>query len=1205
MIVDAQESVPAVVTEDAASEETEFLVTAEEQSAEAASEAEDAALGPFVAPSEAGATQASGATLPLPQESVQEPMGTVEEEPSSPSMTLCINELQWMGTDVSTADEWLEIAAIGSGATRLSLEGWSIVSVQNGTEETMITFTAGHDIAAGEFRIVSNYAAQVSRLSVESMLVTTSVSLPNTQLLLRLYDDLGVLIDEVDDGSSAPFAGANPSGGSKASMERMDCLQPGTSKANWGTATVALGLDEGSPVLGTPGYANSVTESEEEEEDPGDSSGSTIQMEPFYKPIISEILPDPPGLDTAEWIEIENSGSGTLLLDGWSLARGTSVFRFPPGTGSLLGSGQTLQLPASITKLTLPNAGGTVELLYHAQIVDRLTYPALPEGISFGRILGEEEPRSLCVPTPGRLNTLLLPTFAIEGVTPSATVSTINLSLTALSGSMAGAMCSWNFGDGYLYDKCNPPSHAMRSIGHTTINVSIQDYCGNTVIQSVTITVDAKNKKNEEEKAAPSCTPRFFSGVTVTEFLPDPVGDEAAGEWIELHNVSDQLVDLCGWSVDDAQGGSKPFRLQDRSLFPGEYVLLPRSESKITLNNGKDSVRLIAPLPNGGTGVLLDVSFESAMEGESYALREDGEWLWTPRPTPGALNQFRAGDPWPGATAVVISAALPDPKGKDEGLEWVELRNVTDSSQWLFGNWELRTQDGRSVSVHGTGFRPRNTVRIPLDSTMITLRNTDGAIRLIDPNGNTRSVLAWANTKAGHAVKREELTLVSLDHASYMGSGVFRGRRNGERPAHAWTMRDLLLPENDGVYTSIIYEREILIKSLMENKKIELEMSADGMEIERIYLDGTELYPLLLRMGLAHVPGRETLSQRREYVVYEAEARKEKRGIWRNAETTLHIDALQERERVRDIVEREGVRLTVGPESGLVEQGAVLEIVTNTPARIEREILPGLWMTYIGGAVTRDGPMRFRAVFHDGDLLASSSVLERAYVLKRDHYPHCITVSEIYPSPQKDEGEWVELYNHCDQTIPLAGWLIDDEEGKGSRPIFLEMDQVIPAQSYHLLTGSVLGKIAFNNSGDSVVLRSPDGRIAATIAFPSIKKGWSYALVGDQHCVTQRPTPGETNVCFIAPKPAAKRKASAAKKVIIGLATKYVVDVRSVPDAPSSQSDLRAQLSGQLAGNDGILLSTVPNAVPWQLLLSVILCTVVAGVWWGWRRKTD
>lgn len=164
-----------------------------------------------------------------------------------------ISEVLWMGSDLSTADEWVEMTN-PSDAETLDLSGWTLWTLSSKGDDTLIVrFLTGTTLEPGASAIIANAGAAASRLLDEPDVITTAMSLPNTKLRLTLRDHKGSVVDQVDDGIGAPFAGANPSGGTKASMERIDLLVAGTEPTNWRSATRASGLDDGANLLATPG----------------------------------------------------------------------------------------------------------------------------------------------------------------------------------------------------------------------------------------------------------------------------------------------------------------------------------------------------------------------------------------------------------------------------------------------------------------------------------------------------------------------------------------------------------------------------------------------------------------------------------------------------------------------------------------------------------------------------------------------------------------------------------------------------------------------------------------------------------------------------------------------------------------------------------------------------------------------------------------
>ena len=164
-----------------------------------------------------------------------------------------ISELMWPGSTASTADEWIEL--YNSSDATVDIAGWTL-TYRSGSEDKVMLVLDAAEIPAGQTFLIANYAAdhKNSLLAVEPQRVDAAVSLPNTKLLLQLYDGDpqagGQLIDVADDGRGAPFAGDSAS---KSSMVRIAFDQPGDQPESWATATEQSGWDAGASELGTPG----------------------------------------------------------------------------------------------------------------------------------------------------------------------------------------------------------------------------------------------------------------------------------------------------------------------------------------------------------------------------------------------------------------------------------------------------------------------------------------------------------------------------------------------------------------------------------------------------------------------------------------------------------------------------------------------------------------------------------------------------------------------------------------------------------------------------------------------------------------------------------------------------------------------------------------------------------------------------------------
>lgn len=153
------------------------------------------------------------------------PLGIINVANAATPGSIIINEVAWMGTTVSTADEWIEL--YNTTGADIDLSGWTI---EDDAIETY-TITSG-TIPAGGFFLIED--------------AVINISLGNTGDSLILKDDLAQTIDTVNSTGGMWFAGDNTN---KYTMERIDPNLDGDDSANWADSLV---------VDGTPGAVNSV-----------------------------------------------------------------------------------------------------------------------------------------------------------------------------------------------------------------------------------------------------------------------------------------------------------------------------------------------------------------------------------------------------------------------------------------------------------------------------------------------------------------------------------------------------------------------------------------------------------------------------------------------------------------------------------------------------------------------------------------------------------------------------------------------------------------------------------------------------------------------------------------------------------------------------------------------------------------------------------
>lgn len=299
-----------------------------------------------------------------------------------------------------------------------------------------------------------------------------------------------------------------------------------------------------------------------------------------------------------------------------------------------------------------------------------------------------------------------------------------------------------------------------------------------------TSTTTTETSTTSEVTSAPASTPSKWP--IFSEALPNPEGSDSTNEWIELYNPYGEELALAGLSLDDGEGGSSPYKLSE-TLAAESYLLISVTESKITLNNDSDHLRLLGV--NGE--ILWDVPYEGSKEGLSYAWFGDF-YDWTEESTPGTENA------WAGEAAdaevesaseestyvdgdlsdqVEVTEVFPNPEGPDTEEEWIEITNGGDEAVNL-GNWTLDDGEGGSdpfTFPDSTILEPGQTLILYRTETGIALNNSNETVRLSDFTGETVSEISYGSSEEGQSyaeIQIEEVQSLQAS-ASGLGNGVF------------------------------------------------------------------------------------------------------------------------------------------------------------------------------------------------------------------------------------------------------------------------------------------------------------------------------------------------------------------------------------------------------------------------------------------------
>ncbi len=148
-----------------------------------------------------------------------------------------------------------------------------------------------------------------------------------------------------------------------------------------------------------------------------------------------------------------------------------------------------------------------------------------------------------------------------------------------------------------------------------------------------------------------------------------------------------------------------------------------------------------------------------------------------------------------------------------------------------------------------------------------------------------------------------------------------------------------------------------------------------------------------------------------------------------------------------------------------------------------------------------------------------------------------IYISEVFPYPQTNEPEWVELYNGNENQVVINHWYIDDAENAGSTPKSFSI--TIDPFSYGVveLTSSI-----FNNDGDVVRLLDINKQEKDSMEYGKINQGKSIGRISftDDSFCEQESSKNDANLqCLVNPtqlpafKTVSSSKATLTQKSII------------------------------------------------------------------------
>ena len=310
------------------------------------------------------------------------------------------------------------------------------------------------------------------------------------------------------------------------------------------------------------------------------------------------------------------------------------------------------------SSIFLNNGGETVNLYQpNSNLLDTITYSeSAPEGQSFN-LFGNVWQWSM-EPTPGSENKIVLENHNPKIVLGNNIEAEVNEKII-LDGSKSSdpdgdeISFEWDFGDGNK-GSGSKTTHAYTKAGSYTVKLNVNDGRGGEDSDTLKIKIielkvesetisdsdsdsDSDSSSNKDTDSEKNISGPFSKDIIITEVLPNPEGSDTVdrGEFIEIYNKGKSDINLESWQVDDIDGGSKPHTITEKTIKAGEYLVFYRGETKLSLNNSDEKVRLIYPDGEVASEIYYE---ESAKEGYAYAINSENNFEWTDTPTPGEEN---------------------------------------------------------------------------------------------------------------------------------------------------------------------------------------------------------------------------------------------------------------------------------------------------------------------------------------------------------------------------------------------------------------------------------------------------------------------------------------------------------------------------------------------------------------------------------------
>ncbi len=270
--------------------------------------------------------------------------------------------------------------------------------------------------------------------------------------------------------------------------------------------------------------------------------------------------------------------------------------------------------------------------------------------------------------------------------------------------------------------------------------------------------------------------------VVINEIFPNPKGSDKGKEFVELHNIGKDEVNLEGWILRKT---SKKGSIKEH-VFDKEDKIKKEAYFKVKFSGLNNDGAKIEFISNSGE-IVDDKDYEKVVEGKSYNRDEenkDNKWYWESE-TGGHKNKNNPRDKeYP---KIIINEILPNPKGEEKKEEFIELYNPNKKDVDLDG-WQIRdgSKMGKYIFKKGSKISAREYFVIYRKDFKFALNNSGKeVVRLLDPNdeaseGEYKDEIIYTKTIEGKSYNRDENNIKE----KWYWEKASGGGRNEENPVN-------------------------------------------------------------------------------------------------------------------------------------------------------------------------------------------------------------------------------------------------------------------------------------------------------------------------------------------------------------------------------------------------------------------------------------